>query len=163
MAFMYDENNDVVSFAEPCDVTDKDQRIFDANECLTEAVVLNDLERATERILTKLKASSWWKKINSSTTMSALPDVDANLIIARTQDFTDLCVYSALADYILPGIADFNNPDNAERQKMGYYDLRAQGLFVELTTLCDWYDIDSSGSIETDETSDQVYSLKRIR
>ena len=163
MAFMFDDNGDVISFAEPNDVYEKDQRIFDANESLNEAVVLSGLQRATERILTKLKGSSWWRSVNSGSAMSNLPNVDPNLIIARQQDFTDLCVYAALADYMLPGIADFNDPDSAERQKMDYYSLKAQELFVELTTLCDWYDVDSSGEIESNETSNYVFNLKRIR
>lgn len=162
MAFYY-ENSSVVSFAEASDVEDADQRIFNANESLTEDVVLIGVKRATERILSRMKSSSWWKKMNSSTTTATLPDVDADLIINRQQDFTDLCVFIALADYILPGSADFADPDSAERQKMEYYSTRAESLFVELLTLNDFYDFDSSGAIEDDEATTTIYTLKRVR
>ena len=162
MAF-YLEDNSVVSFAETKDVEDMDQRIFNANESLTDEVVLIGVKRATDRILSRLKSSNWWRKHNSSSPIAALPDVDANLIINRQQDFTDLCVFIALADYILPGSADFADPDSAERQKMDYYTTRAESLFVELLTLNDFYDFDSSGTIEDDEATTSVYSLKRVR
>lgn len=162
MAFMY-ENDSVVSLAEPQDVIDKDQRIFDANESLTEAVIQSGLTRATERIAAKLKATQWWRSVNPGVSTARLPDVNLDLILNRQEDFTDLCVYLALSEYILPGVADFADPDSAERQKMGYYELRATELFTELSTSVDWYDIDESGTIEDDEKSSSTYVVKRIR
>ena len=162
MAFII-EDDTVVSFAEPTDVSDKDQRIFDANESLTEEVVLTGVTRATERILSKLKVSSWWRKVNSSCTMSNLPDIDPSLIIGRQDDFTDLCVYIALSDYILPGLADFGDSESAERQKMMYYSTRADAMFIELSTAGDWYDADGDGSISSDEVLPTTYNLKRVR
>ncbi len=162
MAFII-EDDTVVSFAEPTDVSDKDQRIFDANESLTEEVVLSGLTRATDRILSKLKTSSWWRKVNSSSTMNNLPDIDPNLIIGRQDDFNDLCVYVALSDYILPGLADFGDIESAERQKMMYYSTRSDALFIEISTSGDWYDIDGSGTIDSDEILTTTYNLKRVR
>ena len=83
----------------------------------------------------------------------------------RTQpnDFTDLCVYTALADFILPKIADFGNEDNAERQKMGYYANKAESLFQELITAGDWYDFDNDSNVESTEKQPGQYNLKRVR
>ncbi len=163
MAFMYNDNGDVTSFAEPDDVTTLDQRIFDANESLTESVVLTSVERATDRILGKLKVSQWWRKVNSSSTIGMLPDVDANLILTRHDDFTDLCMYTALANYILPGVADFADEDSSERQKMVYYSQRADELYIELSSNVDWYDTDNDGSISSDEAIATPFVQKRIR
>ncbi len=160
---MYNDNGDVTSFAEPDDVTTLDQRIFDANESLTESVVLTSVERATDRILGKLKVSQWWRKVNSSSTIGMLPDVDANLILTRHDDFTDLCMYTALANYILPGVADFADEDSSERQKMVYYSQRADELYIELSSNVDWYDTDNDGSISSDEAIATPFVQKRIR
>lgn len=162
MAFVI-EANTVISFAEVSEVRDKDQRIFNANESLTESVIRDGLERATGRILAKLKMSTWWKSVNPEYTTYNLPEVDANLIISRQEDFTDLCVYMAMADYILPGVADFSDPDSAERQKMSYYSTRADSLFIELLKLNDWYDFDGDGTISDEEKTSTPYSLKRVR
>lgn len=162
MAFMY-EDTTVVSLAEPQDVYDKDQRVFDANEVLTEAVVLSGLSRATERIEAKLKATQWWKSVNPGYTTATLPDINLDLILNRQNDFTDLCVYIALSEYILPGVADFGDPDAAEIAKISFYTLRASELFTELATSCDWYDTDVSGTVDSDEKTSQVYVEKRIR
>ena len=50
MAFII-SNNTVISFADFYDVRDRDQRLFDANEGLTEDVVEGLLIRSTERII----------------------------------------------------------------------------------------------------------------
>jgi len=169
MAFV-EENNLIVSFAEFQDVVNRDQRLFEANEGLSDDIIETQLIRATERILTRLRSSSWWRAyfVNRNTsitinTVADVPPLDANRIIARQDDFTDLCVYVALSDFILPSIADFGNEDNAERQKMGYYKQRADELFSELITAGDWYDFDDDGSITTDEKSPGQYNLKRVR
>lgn len=169
MAFVTESSN-VISFAEFQDVVDKDQRLFTTNESLSDDIVDAHLIRATERILTKLRASPWWRAyyvlrdstINYQTTAD-IPVVDANRIKSRQNDFTDLCVYTALSEFILPGIADFGKEDNAERQKMGYYTQKAETLFGELIAAGDWYDFDNDNVIETTEKSPGYYNLKRVR
>jgi hypothetical protein len=160
----------VTSFAEYQDVVNRDQRLFDANESLTDDEVENLLKRATERILTKLRSSAWWQSyyVNRSNGVSInsqadVPALNPNRIIGRQNDFTDLCVYDALSEFILPKIADFGNEDSAERKKMGYYTQKAEALFGELISAGDWYDFDASGTISSAEKEPGQYNLKRIR
>lgn len=169
MAFVT-ENDTVISFAEFQDVVDKDQRLFEANEGLSDDIVDAQLIRATERILTKIRSSGWWKSyyINRDSTtvyrtIADVPAVDPDKIIARQNDFTDLCVYMALNEFILPSIADFGRDDNAERQKMGYYTNKADRLFGELISAGDWYDFDNDGTVQSDEKQPGGYNLKRVR
>jgi hypothetical protein len=169
MAFIKNGST-VISFAEYQDVVDIDQRLFDANEGLTDDVVDVALQRATERILTKMRNTAWWKNYyiirDSSLSYNSAADVpalNANKIIDRQSDFRDLCVFTALADYLLPNIADFSSNDTAERQKMGYYTNRADALFGELVTAGDWYDFDGSGAISSAEKSPGQYNLRRVR
>jgi hypothetical protein len=169
MAFVT-ESGSVTSFAEFQDVVDKDQRLFESNEGLSSDQIDQQLVRATERILTRLRSTDWWKTyyIRRATgetfnTVADIPAVDPDKIIARQSDFTDLCVYTALAEYILPSIADFGNEDNAERQKMGYYTQRSQALLGELITAGDWYDFDDDGTVQSDEKSPGSYNLRRVR
>lgn len=169
MAFI-EEAGTVVSFAEFQDVVNKDQRLFEANEGLSDDIVEQQLIRATERILSKLRSSSWWRsyyiKRDSSiaySTVADIPAVNPDRIKSRLNDFTDLCVYTALSEFILPSIADFGNEDNAERQKMGYYTQKAETLFGELITNGDWYDFDDDGTITSDERSPGQFNLKRVR
>lgn len=170
MAFI-NNGTTVISFAEYHDVVDRDSRLFDTNESLSEDVVEPLLIRATERVLTKLRSSNWWQRYyvrrgddaSSFTTTADIPALDPTLIIARQNDFTDLCVYTALTEFILPKIADFGVEDNAERQKMGYYAQKSTALFNELIDAGDWYDFDDSGTIATGEKSPGLTNLKRVR
>jgi hypothetical protein len=169
MAFI-NNGTTVISFAEYQDVVDRDSRLFDTNESLSEDVVEPLLERATERILTKLRSTSWWttyyfKRDNVTTfnTSADIPALDPERIKARLNDFTDLCVYTALSEFILPKIADFGTDDNAERQKMGYYTGKADSLFSELISAGDWYDFDDSGTIASGEKSPGYSNLRRVR
>ena len=169
MAFINDGTT-VISFAEYQDVVDRDSRLFETNESLSEDVVEPLLIRATERLLTKFRSSDWWVGYyvnrNGSTSYSSVADIpalDPERIRARVNDFTDLCVYAALGEFILPKIADFGTEDNAERQKMGYYVAKAEALFGELITAGDWYDFDDSGTISSSEKSPGQYNLKRVR
>ncbi len=168
MAFIT-ESGTVISFAEYDDVYNRDQRLFDSNESLSDDIVEELLIRATERILTKIRASDWWRNYykqrdsSSILTVADIPAVDINRILERQNDFTDLCVYTALAEFILPMIADFGSEDNAERNKMGYYDNKSSNLFGELITAGDWYDFDDDNSVDSDEKQPGFYNLRRVR
>lgn len=169
MAFII-ENSVTVSFAEFSDVLAKDQRLFEANEGLTDDIIEAQLIRSTERILSKLRSSQWWisyyAKRNTNDnllTVADVPALDPNRIKSRQNDFTDLCVYTALADFILPQIADFGNEDSAERKKMGYYTQRADSLFGELITSGDWYDFDDDNTISQSEREPGQFNIKRVR
>lgn len=160
----------VISFAEYQDVLDADQRVFETNEGLTDDIIETALIRSTERILNKFRSSAWWASyyVNRSpgaqlTTSADIPALEANKIQARQNDFTDLCVATAMSEYILPKIADFGADDNAERNKMGYYAQRAEQLFGELITAGDWYNFDGSGVITSAEKQPGYYNLKRVR
>jgi hypothetical protein len=169
MAFIKNGST-VISFAEYQDVLDADQRIFEQNEGLTDDVVETALIRSTERILNKLRSSAWWQSyyVNRSsgiqlTTTADIPALEANKIQARQNDFTDLCVATAMSEYILPRVADFGTEENSERNKMGYYAQRAEQLFGELITAGDWYNFDGSGAITSDEKQPGYYNLRRVR
>ena len=135
MAFLLN-GTQVLSFAEYQDVVDMDQRLFDTNEGLTDEIVEDLLIRSTARILTQLRATDWWQSYYTRRTTNAtyqtiadIPALDAAKIADRQDDFTDLCVYYALWNYILPKIADFSTEDNAERQKIGFYQQKYNTLF----------------------------------
>jgi hypothetical protein len=169
MAFII-ENDQVISFAEFTDVIAKDQRIFDANEGLSDDVIETALVRATERILTRLRNTGWWRGyyINRDSSISYqttadIPAIDPNKIITRQNDFMDLCVFVALGEYVLPGIADFSDEDSSERQKMAYYNQRSSELFTELVQAGDWYDFDGDGNITSNEKQPGAINLKRVR
>jgi len=169
MAFV-SESGTVISFAEFQDVVDKDTRIFEANEGLSDDVIDKALIRSTDKILARLRNTDWWRSYylrrNTSTTINSVADIPAlevNKIDARQPDFTDLCVYTALSEIVLPGVADFSNPDSAERQKMAYYEQRAGELFRELVTAGDWYDFDNDGTVESLEKQPGQINLKRVR
>jgi hypothetical protein len=168
MAFIV-ENNVTVSFAEYDDVEARDQRLLESNESLTDDVVEPLLERATERILSKMRSTAWWQDYylnqsgSSIRTVADIPALDPDRIKARQPDFTDLCVYTAFADYVMPLVADFGAEDSAERNKIDFYRNRADKLFEELVRAGDWYDFDDDGTIQSDEMSPGVINLKRIR
>lgn len=169
MAFVTDGTN-IISFAEYNDVVSLDQRLFEANEGLTEDVVEAFLVRSTERILTLIRNTDWWRDLYLQKTANPvystdadLPIVDPNKIISRTNDFVDLCVMYSLWNYILPKVADFSKEDNAERAKIGFYQGKYQFLFDELINAGDWYDISGDGVVDRLEKLPGNYSLKRIR
>ncbi len=170
MAFIIESGN-TISFAEYSDVAGRDQRLFDNNESLTDDVVEELLIRATERIKTRLSGTEWWASYfirrdagnTSIKTRADIPQINLNRIIGRSSDFTDLCVYTAMYEYILPMVADFGDQDNAERQKMGYYQNKAEALFMEIIRAGDWYDFDGDDSIEQSERQPGYIQLKRVR
>lgn len=169
MAFII-ENNTVVSFAEYRDVLARDQRIFDSNEGLTDDVVETALERATERVLNRIRSSQWWRSYwlersnnTAINTVADIPALNPMQIKDRESDFTDLCVYMALAEYILPQTANFGDEGDDDRAKMGYYQNRAEALYGELIVAGDWYDFDDDDSISSSEKKPGHYNLKRVR
>jgi hypothetical protein len=169
MAFVTESGN-VTSFAEFQDVVDKDTRIFEANEGLSDDVIDKALIRSTEKILARLRNTNWWRTYYLRRTnpqgyvsVADIPALDANRILGRQTDFTELCVYIALAEIVLPGVADFSNQDSAERQKMAYYEQRASFLFDELVTAGDWYDFDDDNTVESTEKEPGIINLKRVR
>lgn len=169
MAFII-EDNVTVSFAEFNDVLQRDQRLFDSNEGLTDEVVEDALIRATERIINRISTTDWWrhyymKRDNtiSYNSIADIPSVDADKIKARQSDFTELCVYTAMADYILPQVADFGDETDSDRAKMGYYQNRAESLFGELITAGDWYDFNDDSTVDSDEKEPGYFNLRRVR
>jgi len=173
MAFILSTGN-VISFAEYEDVLAIDQRLFEANEGLTEVIVEDALVKATNRILSQLRSTDWWKSYyyrqnNGGGVVSfpaggvIAPALNPNKIEARKQDFTDLCVYYALAETLLPRVADFGNADTAERQKIGFYDEKYRALLKELIEAGDWYDFDDNGSIADTEKQPSKVNLVRVR
>lgn len=157
------------SFATYQDVVDRDQRLFEANEGLDDITVEDMLIRTSQRILSKIRASDWWRnyQFNRNTSLNndvrLVPEVNALLIKSRQSDFTDLCVYQAMEEYILPKIADFGNEASAERQKILYYKDKATALFQELIEAGDWYDFDGDNTIEISEKEPVKLNLVRIR
>lgn len=172
MAFITVSNN-VISFAEYSDVTARDQRLFEANEGLTETVIEDMLERSTTRLLYLIRDTDWWKGYyirQSGTNVNiftggtiSVPLPDANKIKARQDDFTDLCVSYALSEYIYPKIADFSNADNAEKYKIGLYNEKYRSMFEELINSGDWYDFDSSGTVTASEKMPTRLNIVRAR
>jgi hypothetical protein len=155
----------ILSFAEYQDVVDADQRLFDENEGLTDQIVEDILIRSTERILAQIKTTNWYKDLAYSQGASALtmPDVDASKIIANLNDFTDLCVYHSLYEYILPKIADFGNENNAERVKIEFYRSKYSNLFTELLSSGDWYDYNNDGTLNDAEFKPAFINYQRVR
>jgi hypothetical protein len=160
----------IISFAEYQDVLDQDQRLFEANEGLTDDVIESMLARSTDRILSLMRATDWWRDLYLQKTTNPqlntradVPVINPNKIIARQDDFTELCVQFALWNYILPKVADFSKEDNAERAKIGFYQGKYQFLFEELINSGDWYDLDGSGTVDSSEKFPGQYVQKRIR
>ena len=169
MAFIKNGNT-IISFAEYQDVLDMDQRLFEANEGLTEDVVEYSLVRSTLRILTLIRDTDWWRDYYLRTASNPsylskadLPQVDPSKIIGRLDDFQDLCVYHTFWDHLLPRIADFSKEDNAERAKIGFYQGKFQFLFDELINGGDWYDLNGDGTITQLEKFPGNYAQKRVR
>lgn len=164
MAFIQ-SGTTILSFAEYQDVIDKDQRLFDENEGLTDQIVEDILIRSTERILTEIKNTAWYRDLAYSKGASALtmPDVNASRIKSRLNDFTELCVYHAMHQYILPKIADFGNENNAERVKIEFYRSKYSNLFAELLSVGDWYDYDGDGTVEDEEVYEGRINFQRVR
>ncbi len=176
MAFIVSGGN-VVSYAEATDVRDKDQRLFEANEFTlanlpdappTVNDYIEDLTtKATARINQKIRASSQWRDylgfVGATYDINNIPAFNANLILARKADFTDMCTYYTLKEYLLPRVADFGNPESAEVQKIEYYSKKFDDLFSELLAMLDWYDYDNSGALDDSDRLVRVSLTRRTR
>lgn len=169
-------SGNVIAFAEYEDVTACDQRVFEANEGIADSTMIEELtEKATSRILQLIRNTAWWRRYylieandsqRTATQTLSTPDVplpNANFILGRRSDFTDLCVYFTLYEYLYPKIADFSNQDNAEVQKIGVFRTKFDKLFQELIDDGTWYDFDGSGTITSREKLPTRTNLVRVR
>lgn len=175
MAFINSGGN-IIAFAEYQDVTATDQRLFEANEGIADETTVEDLTiKATSRILQLIRNTAWWRQYylveannaqRTATNTRTTPDVplpNANSILGRQADFTDLCVYFTLYEYLLPKVADYSNQDNAEVQKIGVYRTKYEQLFRELIEDGTWYDFDGSGTVTELEKMPTRLNLVRAR
>jgi len=182
MGFINPGGSGVIAFADYEDVSATDQRIFEANEIQVpgaftdlEDYVENLTERATDRILQQIKNTAWWRNYymieatdaerTSARTLTTadVPLPNPSLILDRQQDFTYLCVYLTLFEFLLPKIADFSAEDNSEVRKIGFYEQKYNKLFQEIISDGTWYDFDASGTITATEKMPQPVNLRRIR
>lgn len=176
MPFINPGNTGVIAFAEYSDVTEVDQRVFEANEGIADEVMVETLtQKATSRILQLIKNTAWWRRyylietdqtLRQATQTRSTPDVplpNPNKIRARQDDFTDLCVYFTLYEYLLPKIADFSSQDSAEVQKIGVYRTKFERLFQEIIDDGSWYDFDGDGTVESLEKLPTRTNLVRVR
>lgn len=176
MAFIVSGGN-VVSYAEALDVRDKDQRLFESNEIDFTNVpdtpgsldnYIEDLTtKATDRINQKIRASARWREflghVGEGYDLDNIPAFNPDRILARKPDFTDMCAYYTLKEYLLPKIADFGNPESSEVQKIQYYDDKFNELFTELLGMFDWYDNDDDGTVEDGEKMIRFSLTRRTR
>lgn len=179
MAFITVGGN-VISFCEYTDVTARDIRLFEANEVINDATLVDGSntedgfgERATQKILYLIKNTAWWQSYflvedGGATNVSTqglidVPLPNANKFLGRRQDWIDLCVYMVLYEYLLPYVADFSNEDSAEVKKIGVYREKFQSLFRTLIDAGDWYDFNGSGAISNDEKMPTRTNLIRVR
>lgn len=148
----------IKSFADFDDVKAKDTRVFDANEIINNAETVEDmLFRSTERLVQKLKASSQWQRYNGVMVSGgiigfgvSIPDPVISKLLRKT-DWTDLCVYHTLSEYLYPSIADFGDETSAEVQKIAFYRQKMEDLWQEILAVGDFYDKDGDGTVEQDE------------
>ena len=165
-AFIYSYKT-FVSFATYEDVTNRDSRVFEANEDLTESEINDYLEQASQRILTQIRNTNWWRdyqrRMAQIINPNLLPAVNPDYILARTQEFIDLNVYFALLEYVYPSIADFGNPDSAEFAKIKFYKDLYNVLFDEIIDAGDWYDFSENGTIDTADKMAATVNRVRVR
>jgi hypothetical protein len=117
-----------------------------------------------------MRSTQWWRNyyLNRSPdatikTVADIPALDPDKIKDRQNDFTDLCVYWALSEIILPQVANFGDDGDDDKAKMGYYQNKTERLFDELIVAGDWYDFDDDDTIESSEQSPGYANLKRVR
>lgn len=158
-----------VSFAVTGELDDRDQRLFESNEGLTTEIVDGLLAQASQRILTQYRNTDWWRDYqfsNDSTLQNdvrSLPAVNPDKIKARSQEFKDMNIYFAFAEYIYPRVADFGNETDAGMQKIKFYRDQYTALFEEVLQSGDWYDFDGDATVEKTEKRPVKLNLVRIR
>lgn len=166
MAFNYNSGN-FISFATFEEAVARDQRFFESNEGFTNAQVTDQLAQASQRILTKIKSTDWWRDYQFARDPSLksdvrrLPDVDPDRIIQSQQDFKDLNIYFAFAEYLMPRAADFSN--EADVNKINFYKDQYTALFKELIEDGSWYDFNADGTVEITERAPSRVNLVRVR
>lgn len=168
----------VISYADFNDVADTDQRVFQSNEIdfsnapddpATISDYVEDLAtKATNRINEKIRASAQWRHYMgvvgiTYSSSSDIPQFVPSNIKSRQSAFTDMCVYYTLKEYIYPKLADFGNPESPEVQKIEYFENKFNELFIELTSMWDWYDADGSGTVDDSERMIRYSSTRRSR
>ena len=181
MAFLTDGSGNVISFAEYTDIVQTDQRIFESNNLKIPAesgfLTIQDfvedmLQKSTDRILLKIKASTWWRGYNlsqgNSYDVDDIPNVNPNLIdpsntLNRRPQFTTMCVYYCFKEYLMPLFAEFGNEESPEVAKIRYYDVKFNDLFTELLAIADWYDFNADGTIQADEKKTTYMQTRRSR
>lgn len=176
MAFITAEGS-VTSYCDGSDIKDKDQRIFDSNEIrfsdapnspTTLDEYLEDLAiKATNRINEKIRSSAKWRQYlgysgGAIEDFNNIPAFNPNRIVSRQADFTDMCAYYTLKEYLLPKIADFGDELSPEVQKIQYYDNKFTDLFNELMAMWDWYDREGDG-IDNDDRMVSFRTNRRTR
>ena len=164
MAFIT-QGTTVLSFAEYDDAIAIDQRVFEENEGLSVDEVEDSLIRSTERILDIIKTSNWYVglALSQGASMLTIPSVSASKIVTRKNDFTDLCVYYSLFNYLLPKIADFGTEENAERVKINFYRDKFNDLYEELLRDGKWYDYSGDGTVSDSEMQPYPINYQRVR
>ena len=176
MAFIT-SGSTVLAYAEAVDVRDKDQRLFEQNEINFTDVpdapgnlqnYIEDLtQKSTARINQKIRASAQWREylgfVGNGYDINSIPDFNPSRILARKSDFTDMCCYYTLKEYLIPKVADFGNPESAEVQKIQYFENKFNDLFNELLAMMDWYDSDADGSVQDDEKRTRFDITRRTR
>jgi hypothetical protein len=177
MAFIVIGGN-VTSYAEAEDLKGVDQRVFEGNEInfadapdapgsLDEYI--EDLTtKATARINEKIRASARWREYLNYAgigfdNINNIPAFDPNKIKSRKADFTDMCCYYTLKEYLLPKVAEFGDPESPEVQKIKYYDAKFNDIFEELLAIMDYYDADGDGTVEAGEKQVRFSNPRRSR
>lgn len=168
MAFIFSGTR-FISFATYEDVLQRDQRILEANEGLTQTKIEDYLIAASQRILTQLKNTDWWQQYcfdqdpSLKRDIRLVPAVVPKQIKTLLQNFVDMNVYFALKEYIYPSVADFGNPESAEVAKIKFYTDQYNTLFTETVEDGSWYDFSANGTIELAERSPNQQNRVRVR
>jgi len=168
MAFVK-SNTTFYSFASYADVIARDPRFFEANEGVTEEACDIFMEQASQRILSQIRNTDWWKEYafdrdaSLKRDLRQLPQVNPFKIIGREQEFKDLNIYFAMLEYLLPSVADFGNPQSAEVEKIKFYKDQYTALFTQVIESGDWYDFDGDSNISVTEKSPSITNRVRTR
>lgn len=158
-----------ISFATYEDVLQRDQRILEANESLTQTKIEDYLIAASQRMLTQIKLTDWWQDYCFDQNpalkrdVRLVPAVNPKQIKSSLQNFVDMNVYFALKEYIYPAVADFGNPESAEVAKIKFYTDQYNVLFKETIEDGSWYDFSANGTIEVSERSPNLQNRVRQR